>query len=255
MLNTTQTTATPIMAMQQTAKVMVFDIETTCAPLDAVENSIDNWKPPANVKDETKIEAKRAEMVLKKHDKAALLDASPIICIACKTDYNAVIFSGMPQTGVDINQWQVIECENEREMLISFRTWADSIIDCETLIAGHNVKHFDLPKVRNAFIRHRLKLPLCLTPALRGEISCEVVDTMALAKAFTMEFHNDLFISLDKLAGILNIPKHKLAMSGADVPKAHARGEYAPILAYCVLDVESTYQAAALMLNIAPNLQ
>ncbi|MFI3123424.1 MAG: hypothetical protein QX194_05795 [Methylococcales bacterium] len=67
------------------AKFVALDIETGNAPIEAVENSIENWKAPKNWKPET-VEAKRAEHAEKKRDKAALLDARPILCIACRTD-------------------------------------------------------------------------------------------------------------------------------------------------------------------------
>ena len=234
------------------AKFVALDIETGNAPEDAVENAIDHWKAPKNWKPET-VENKRAEMAEKKRDKAALLDASPILCIACRTDNNSTIFHSMGETDLKIN-WTVSDHENEQEMLIKFRTWADSIITTDTVIAGHNLTAFDLPKIRNAFIRHRLKLPMFLLPQLRGEVGNDIIDTMKLAKAYTMEHRDTLMISLDTLADILNIERPKQAMSGAEVPAAHERGEFAPILIYCCIDKETTAQAAQLMLGIANNL-
>ena len=64
------------------AKFVAIDIETGNAPHHAVENAIDNWKAPKNWKPET-VEAKREEMATKKRDKAALLDASPILIYCC----------------------------------------------------------------------------------------------------------------------------------------------------------------------------
>jgi hypothetical protein len=234
------------------AKFIALDIETGNAPIEAVENSIDNWKAPKNWKPET-VEAKRAEHAQAKREKAALLDASPILCIACRTDKQSVIFSSMGKTDLQIS-WRAIECENEREMLIEFRSLSDLNIDINTVITGHNLIGFDLPKIRNAFIRHRLQLPLFLLPTLRDETKNEIVDTMKLAKAYTMEHRDDFAISLDTLAGILNIERPKQAMSGAEVPAAFERGEIAPILIYCAIDTETTAQAAQLMLGIAANL-
>lgn len=234
------------------AKFVAIDIETGNAPAEAVENAIDNWKAPKNWKPET-VEAKREEMATKKRDKAALLDASPILCIACRTDNTSTIFHSMGETDLKIN-WTVSDHENERGMLQAFKQWADSVITTNTVIAGHNLTAFDLPKIRNAFIRHRLKLPMFLLPQLRGEIGNDIIDTMKLAKAYTMEHRDNLMISLDTLADILNIERPKQAMSGAEVPAAHERGEFAPILIYCCIDTETTAQAAQLMLGIANNL-
>jgi hypothetical protein len=165
----------------------------------------------------------------------------------------SVIFSSMGVTNLQIN-WEVSEHQNEREMLQAFKKWADSIVNVETIITGHNLTAFDLPKIRNAYIRHRLLVPLFLLPTLRDEMKNEIIDTMKLAKAYTMEHRDTLMISLDTLANILNIERPKQAMSGAEVPAAHERGEFAPILIYCAIDTETTAQAAQLMLGIANNL-
>lgn len=253
MLNTTQTTATPI-TTQQTARLLALDIETGNAPIESVEAAIENLTAPKNLKDPEKIAAKLSEMKAKRAERAALLDDSPILCIAVRTDFNAVIFDSMNATDVDITNWQAIHAPDEKTMLQAFRMWADDAVTPDTVISGHNCKAFDLPKIRNAFIRHRLKLPLFLTPALRNEASCEVIDTMNLAKAFTMQHRFNDFISLDTLADILKIERPKQAMSGADVPAAYERGEIAPILIYCAIDTETTAQAAQLMLGISPVL-
>jgi hypothetical protein len=234
------------------AKFVALDIETGNAPEEAVENAVTNWKAPKNWKPET-VEAKRAEHAQAKREKAALLDASPILCIACRTEKDSVIFSSMGKTDLQIS-WQISEHETEREMLQAFRSWTNSIVNFETVVTGHNLISFDLPKIRNAFIRHRLQLPLFLLPTLRDEMKNEIIDTMKLAKAYTMEHRDDFAISLDTLAGVLNIERPKQAMSGAEVPAAFERGEIAPILIYCAIDTETTAQAAQLMLGIAANL-
>lgn len=253
MLNTQ--TATPVMAtQQQTARFLALDIETGNAPIAAVEAAIENLKPPANIKDPEKIAAKLSEMAIKRAERAALLDASPILCIACKTDTGGFLFDGMNAPPFDVANWELITSENEREMLISFRTWADSTITPDTIITGHNAIGFDLPKIRNAYIRHRLQLPLFLSLALRNDAACEIIDTMKIAKSFTMQHRDNLFISLDTLADILSIERPKQAMSGAQVPAAYERGEFAPILIYCCIDTETTAQAAQLMLGISPVL-
>lgn len=253
MLNTTQT-ATPLTITQTTARFLALDIETGNAPIEAVEAAIDNLKPPANIKDPDKIAAKLTEMAQKRAERAALLDASPILCIACRTDTGGFLFDGMNAPPFDVANWELITSENEKTMLQAFRTWADSTISPETVITGHNAIGFDLPKIRNAYIRHRLQLPLFLSLALRNENSCEIVDTMKIAKSFSMQHRDNLFISLDTLADILNIERPKQAMSGAQVPAAYERGEYAPILIYCCIDTETTAQAFQLMTGISPVL-
>jgi hypothetical protein len=77
---------------------------------------------------------------------------------------------------------------------------------------------------------------------------------MKIAKSFSMQHRDNLFISLDTLADILNIERPKQAMSGAQVPAAHERGEFAPILIYCCIDTETTAQAFQLMTGLSAAL-
>lgn len=235
------------------AKFVAIDIETGNAPKEAVELAIDNWKPPKNWKPET-VEAKREEMAEKKADKAALLDASPILCIACRTDYGMFCFNGMDAVKYEVTGSTVFSCGSEKEMLIMFRAWADAVVSPNTSVVGHNVRDFDMPKIRQAFIRHRLKPPAFLVPSFRGDNSCEVVDTMALIKAFTMQYRNLPMISLDVVAIVLGIERPKQLVSGADVPKLHADGRHHEILIYCCIDTQTTAQAFMLMSGISKDL-
>lgn len=50
---------------QAPAQWLVLDLETGHAPQAAIEAAIAAWKPPANIKDEAKIEARRQEAMIK----------------------------------------------------------------------------------------------------------------------------------------------------------------------------------------------
>jgi hypothetical protein len=218
-----------------------LDIETGNASDDAVQKAISTWKPPANIKDETKIAERRKEAEAKIREKSALLDAAPILCVAAKTDSQAVLFDSMSREPITVPNWTVLSCGSERLMLIVFRHWLDNTATTQTSLVGHGIKHFDLPKIRAAYVRHRLRLPKCLM----GEQP--IVDTMALFRRFSAEFGDDYFVSLDVVASSLGIERHKTAVTGADVPRLHQEGRYGEIGLYCCLDVEVTARAYLLM--------
>jgi hypothetical protein len=227
---------------------VVLDIETGSAGDDAVQQALERWRPPSNIKDESKIAERRREAETRIRERSALLDAAPILCIAAKTDTQAVLFDGMSQEPIDIPNWTVLPCGSERLMLIVFRHWLDSTATDQTSLVGHGIKHFDLPKIRAAFVRHRLRLP----KSLIGEQP--VVDTMALFRRFSVEHGDDFFVSLDTVALSLGIERHKTAVTGADVPKFYEEGCYAEIGLYCCLDTEVTARAYLLMSGEAADL-
>ena len=236
------------------ARWLVLDIETGDAPDDAIATAVENWKPPANIKDTTKIEARRAEAAQKRAKRAALLDASPILCVAVKSNHWAGVFSGIG--GAEIKGCNVLASNSEADMLKALRVFLDRDTAPETVVVGHNIRAFDLAKLRNAYLRHRLKLPAILTPRiLDGEQVAAVVDTALLFKAFSMEHRDDFCQSLDVVATSLGIPRPKGIISGADVPRLHKAGEHAAILTYCAVDTECTARAFLLMTGPAEDLK
>ena len=96
---------TPLAAhMLSPAQYVVIDLETGDAPPDAIAAAIAAWKAPSNWKPET-VEAKRVEAAEKIIEKSALLDASPILCLALKTDRMSVILNGMDASSPEIPGW------------------------------------------------------------------------------------------------------------------------------------------------------
>lgn len=228
------------------ARFIVLDLETGDAPEDAIQAAIDAWRAPSNWKPET-VEAKRQEQAEKIRERAALLDASPILCVGVRSDREAVMFSGLSDPGpLDLPGWRIESHPDERAMLDALRAWLDLITDEETTIAGHNIRNFDLPKLRGAYVCHRLPLPRCLRP--REGQGQPVTDTMTLFKAFSMEHRDDFAVSLDTVAAAFGIPRPKQFISGAEVPRLHRDGRIAEILTYCCIDVDATAEAYRLMM-------
>ena len=236
----------PSVAFSAHAQYLVLDIETGNAPAEAIENALNSWEPPKNYKDPEKIEAKRRDDFNKIMERGALLDASPILCIAVKTEKWKGVFSQLASK-VKIEDWNLWVSENEADMLKAFRVFLEKETSQETIIVGHNVRGFDLPKLRNAYLRHRLKLPELLAITARPDEGPQVVDTAQLFKAFSMEHRNDFCPSISDMAQSLGLPMPKGVISGADVPRLHAEGKTQEILTYCAIDTTTTEAAYLLM--------
>lgn len=236
------------------AAFVVLDLETGDAPPEAVAAAIAAWKAPSNWKPET-VDAKRKEAAEKIAEKAALLDASPILCVAIQTDRDRIIMNGMSTDEPEIEGWKVLGCADEMGLLRSLRGWLDHGTSAETVIVGHNARAFDLPKLRHAYVRHSLRLPDLLKPRLRDEDKAELVDTANLFKAFSMEHRDDFCPSLDMIAGSFGIPRPKQHMSGADCPRLFREGQFQTVLTYCAVDVATTTRAYQLMTSTAPDMK
>lgn len=239
-------TATVLTLPAPTARFLVLDIETGDAPEEAITAAVNAWKAPSNWKPET-VEKNRIEAAAKIREKAALLDASPILCVGIRSDRDCLLFSGMGELStVDIAGWQIKAHPNECEMLKDVRTWLDAHTDEMTTLAGHNVRNFDLPKLRGAYVRHRLPLPACLRP--REGQGQPVTDTMTLFRTFSMEHRDDFAVSLDVVCSTFGIKRIKQVITSADVPRLHLEGRIEDIINHCCIDVDDTTEIYQLMM-------
>ena len=254
MLAHSTVTKFPSVAIASATQYLVIDIETGNAPAESIENALNSWEPPKNYKDPAKIEEKRKADFDKILERGALLDASPILCIAVKTPNARLLINGMG--GVNsVEGWKVYDWQEERKMLYFLREWLNNNTNMDSIVVGHNVRGFDLPKLRNAYLRHRLKLPELLAITARPDEGPQVVDTAQLFKAFSMEHRNDFCPSISDMAQSLGLPMPKGVISGADVPRLHAAGRYQEILTYCAIDDVTTEAAYLLMTGQSGELQ
>ncbi len=224
-----------------------IDIETANADQAAIDQELALWKAPGNWKPET-VEAKRIERAESVREKSALLDSAPIATIGiCNEHGEAVVFHWLlMETGDRPEGYRSERAESEREMLIAFRSWANTCTDEQTVIVGFNLG-FDLPHLRLAYTRHMLKLPRILAPRSGNSIA----DVMQIfTKYFTSK--NDLFIGLDEVVKRLGIAPEGKQLSGADVPVYVAQGfdsgdvdnaQHRDVITYNAIDVLVTMRA------------
>lgn len=252
----TQTPAALAAHALEPAHWLALDLETGDAPEEAIQAALKDWRPPSNVKDPEKIANRREEAAAKIRERAALLDAAPVLCLALQTNREALLLNGMDAEAPTVEGWRVIGCNDERGMLLTFREWADRSANPGTVLVGHNHRGFDLPKLRARYVAHRLRLPAILAPSIGPDAArMETVDTMHLFKAFSMENHNEKFIALNTVATGLGIPRPKQIISGGDVPRLHREGGHtALILTYCAVDAATTARAYQLMTSTAQDL-
>ena len=166
----------------------------------------------------------------------------------------AIILNGMSAEAPGITGWLCLPCMDEKGLLVALRSILDATTGPDTVLVGQNILGFDLPKLRNAYLRHRLCLPAALRP-MDGESRQPVFDTMREIRFFSMENADERFVSLDTVARVLGIPQPKQVITGADCPRLHREGEHAVILTYCCVDVATTERAFLLMNGEAAELE
>lgn len=205
----------------------VVDIETGYASQAEIEKQINDWKPPANIKDAEKIDAKRREFEFSVKVRSSLTDDAPIICMSFETsDGVCAVLSAMPEINLDspIDGFSLLQFRSEKELLKEYSEYLASLLveSGGLIIAGHNILGFDLPKIRNRMIRNGLKIPPVLLPYQKG---ISVYDTMRRAADFGCDLQRDkgAFISFDRLANSLGIDGHKSILSGAEIPANHEK--------------------------------
>lgn len=208
-----------------------LDIETANAEPTEVERWARlHWSPNANWKPET-IGARYLDALAKKRERLALLDASPVICVSIKTEHDLRCLHAMGARQPELRSGGLVEgFADERTLLAALRHLLESGCDDGTCLIGHNIKHFDLPKLRQAYLRNKLRVPYALVNRDQP-----VFDTMLeYGRHFSLE--KDLFISAADLAEVLGLSNHKSLVDGAAVPELYAAGKVDPIVTYALLD-------------------
>jgi len=208
---------------------LCLDIETISGdPCEAEEWARRAWSPNKNWKPAT-IGARYLEMVAKKEERLALLDTCPIISIQLRTEADIRVLHWMPIDEERLSVAAIERYADEPAMLGRLAELLGST-DSDTLLIGHNVKRFDLPKLRRGFLKHGIRLPACLV--YRDQ---QVYDTMREWGRFTLD--ERLFIGLSELLDACGIPSHKDLLDGAHVPQLYEEGRYKEILVYAIADV------------------
>lgn len=211
-----------------------IDLETVSGdPDDAYRWARDHWSPSDRWKPET-IGQRFLEALAKQKERLNLMDGSPVISIGIGTERELRLFHWLDCHVATIGTATVERHANEGSMLLAVRDWL-ARCDRETVLTGHNVRGFDLRKLRHRMITHGIKPPPCLL-----DRSQPVFDSMLEWKRYTL--NDGDFVGLSEILDALGIPNHKQAISGDMVEELHQVRQFEKLLTYAVLDVVAEYQ-------------
>ncbi len=224
---------------------VVLDIETTAGePIEAEVWARRCWNPSRTWKAVT-IGERYLEVVAKKEEQLALLDSAPIISVALKTPAECTVVHRLDVTGIQLPGVSFEACPDERtvlEKVAQFLACCDDL----TVLVGHNILGFDLPKLRRRMLACGVRLPRCLVSRDQP-----VFDTMREWRLFTVD--DRAFVGLDEVLECCGLNNHKELLSGAQVPELFAAGRHAEIAAYAAADVLVEWNVFLIMTGQEPS--
>ena len=217
---------------------LIIDIETGRADEETIAARVATWKPPGNLVDPEKTEARRKEFAENAAQKSSLWDESPIVSVGL---YNPelkkpVVFI-RSETEIQVEDALVVVAGDEKNLLSSLGQLLNQVTDPETVLSGWNVEKFDFRKLRLGYGREDLPLPRCLTPSVGVEENQPIFDLM---KTFSYKFSieaRDCYTSLSRGAQLLGIEDHKNVVDGSKIPILFNEGRVKEIAMYNAPDV------------------
>lgn len=211
----------------------MVDIETRAGRPECIERDFRiAWSPSATWKPET-IGKRFVEARAKADERAALLDSAEIAAIAVKLpDVPPLVAHGLVEAeALSIDGVAVQGFAGESELLAAFAGWLSANTSPSTIITGHNVVSFDLPKLRLRMVRAGVALPAALASPEQG-----VCDTMRLfCSRFSLS--KAPMISLADCCEVLGLSHHKSVVDGAGVGDLIEQGQVETLCRYAGLDV------------------
>lgn len=210
---------------------LAIDIETgNGRPEDADRELRLKWKPAASWKDET-VGARYRAAQEKAQERRALCDSSPIVIVAMRTSGELRLLHHLEERDPEAVEGALVEgFTNERQMLVVLRSLLEARCDESTILTGFNVRSFDLPKLRFAYLRNGLRLPVPLAAENQP-----MVDTMRL---YTSRFSlsDSPYIALTDVLEVLGMPGYKSLIDGSMVPELVEAGKVDELIRYALLD-------------------
>ena len=134
---------------------------------------------------------------------------------------------------------QALANENEKQLLLDFKTYLSQWPTRSPQLVGHNIKEFDLPYLARRMTVHGIPLPSALDIAGKKPWEVSHIDTMELWKFGDRKNYT----SLDLLATLFDIPSSKEGIDGSEVNGYyHTKQDLTSIRDYCMRDVVTTMQ-------------
>lgn len=216
---------------------LALDIETANASPEAAYREFVQWfEPDSRWKAET-VGTRFLEARAARDDKLALCDASPILCVALRTESEFACLHAMYAHPPRVVGGGVVQgFATQREMLEELRSGFDARVGDETVIVGHNILGFDLRKLRNAYLREKARMPAAL--ARKDQPVFDTMDQYGRRFSIGKGGRSEMYTTLEFLCQEWGLPSPKTeGMTGAQVPEAFKDGRFDEIVAYCLRDV------------------
>jgi predicted PolB exonuclease-like 3'-5' exonuclease len=203
--------------------ILYLDIETIPSTLDHTSIQV---QQDGRLKDAEKIAKDIEEKQLDEWKKEALqVHKAQIVCISCllvdELEESDITFVG----------------PNERQLLTDFSGWLHSnCLGQFTLIAGHNIKSFDLPMLRTRAWKYDLSYLADFCK--RDRFDKAIIDTMELWAGTSF----GLKTSLSNIADFFGIENHKTNGVSSNIWQLAKEGKFVEIAEQCEKDVKLTRQ-------------
>jgi hypothetical protein len=211
---------------------LCLDIETANGTPDNAEMWARRyWSPSATWKPET-IGTRYLEAIEKKKALLSVINESPIVVISLRSESELrCLHSGYVHDPRVVHGGLVEGYADQTSLLVAFRNILDTRTSSQTTFVGHNIRSFDLPRLRWSMVRNGIRLPAALESSDQPTF-----DTMReFCHRFSIE--KDIMIGLDDVLEQFGMESHKGIVSGADVPRLHAEGQHDLLVQYALLDV------------------
>jgi len=221
---------------------LAIDIETIAGrPEEAEEWMRLHWAPDARLKPET-LGRRFLDGIETKRQKLALLDGAHVIIVSTRSDTREVrCLHTLHQHEPRQAHGALVESfPDQAGLLIALRGLLENLCTPETLIVGHNVRDFDLPKLRSAYIREGVRIPAPLASQDQ-----QIFDTMRHYSRFTTT--KDPFLSLHDMLTMFGLDSHKAKVNGAMVGEMHTAGRFDELIEYAIRDVNAEAAVFELM--------
>ncbi|MCX7671669.1 MAG: ribonuclease H-like domain-containing protein, partial [Anaerolineae bacterium] len=161
-----------------------------------------------------------------------LLDGAPILSVALAGSLSPPMLLHWMPAAIQREGVAIVAATDERSLLVQVAEVLSQIHE-ETVICGHNVLRFDLPKLRRRMLVHGLLLPPCLVCR-----DWPVFDTMHEWSRYTLD--DRPYVALSECLNSCGILNPKQVIDGSMTQTMYEQRRWEELAAYALADVLAT---------------
>jgi len=212
---------------------LAIDIETVAGRPEDVERYLRmHFTPAGNMKTPEAIGRRWLEWREEKREKAGLLDQARVIVVSLTSLEETRALHCLREEPLHAHPdglgW-IEGFASRRKMLLALRVGLDALVGPETLLVGHNVKSFDLVKLRWSYLHEQLRLPQALVAEQ------PLFDTMReYGRRYSMVERP--FVALADLLEEFRLENHKGELDGSRIQEFYDAGRFDEIVTYALKD-------------------